>query len=86
MEVKKEELRLGNYLMELTSNDVFTVSTAWFYMSEANELCSRPIELTEEWLLKLGFWTISAGIDDGMRYIKGFQLWKCNDLWLCGGR
>jgi hypothetical protein len=43
----------------------------------------KPILLTEEWLLKLGFWTISAVVDDGMRYVAGFELWKCNDLWLC---
>ena len=41
-----------------------------------NEL--KPILLTEEWLLKFGF-----SIFKNMYFIKGMQIWKCNDLFLC---
>lgn len=49
------ELRFGIYLQELTSNDVFQVEKAFFTLLELNLECSRPIPLTEEWLIKLGF-------------------------------
>jgi hypothetical protein len=51
------ELRFGIYLQELTSNDVFQVEKAFFTLLELNLECSRPIPLTEEWLLKFGFST-----------------------------
>jgi hypothetical protein len=46
------ELRFGIYLQELTSNDVFQVEKDFFTLLELNLECSRPIPLTEEWLLK----------------------------------
>ena len=54
------ELRFGIYLQELTSNDVFQVEKAFFTLLELNLECSRPIPLTEEWLIKLGFQTGGA--------------------------
>jgi len=54
-ELKENEICIGNYLMELTSDDIFTVSSSWFSCIDVNILCSRPIPLTEEWLLNLGF-------------------------------
>jgi len=49
------ELRFGNLLMELTSDDVFKVSKSFFILLEVNLECSRPIPLTEEWIVKFGF-------------------------------
>ena len=46
--VSVTELRIGNLLMELTSDDVFLVT-------DRNIECCRPIPLLEEWLLNFGF-------------------------------
>jgi len=53
--MEAKELRIGNLLMELTSDDVFEVSDRFFAMLNVNLECSMPIPLTEEWLLKFGF-------------------------------
>jgi len=49
------ELRFGNLLMELTSDDIFKVKKAFFTLLELNLECSRKIPLTKEWLFKFGF-------------------------------
>ena len=51
------ELMIGNYLMELTSNDIFQVSESYYQALNVNLECSRPIPLTEKWLLDFGFQT-----------------------------
>ena len=53
--MKANELMIGNYLMELTSNDIFQVSESYYQALNVNLECSRPIPLTEQWLLDFGF-------------------------------
>lgn len=50
--MKANELRIGNYIMELTSDDIFTVKPSYYLALEVNLECSRPIPLTDEWFIK----------------------------------
>lgn len=65
------ELRLGNYVMDI-DNDILPVTTDTFYwISECvrNEDDYKPIELTEDILLKCGF------ISDEITFeLNGFML------------
>lgn len=86
MELKANELRIGNYLMELTSDDIFNVSASWFSMLDVNLLCSRPIPLTEEWLIKFGFekGLISTGNKESSGYTKDLIMmlqFQDSDIW-----
>jgi len=53
--IQANELRIGNYLKELTSDDIFQVKDSYYMALEVNLLCSRPITLTPQWVLELGF-------------------------------
>jgi hypothetical protein len=54
------ELRFGIYLQEIGTDEIFQVEDAFFTLLELNLQISKPIPLTEEWLLKLGFQTGGA--------------------------
>lgn len=41
----------------------------------------KPIPLTEEWLLKFGYWKLDH--KDAHFVIKGHTIWKCNNLLMC---
>jgi hypothetical protein len=72
------ELRIGNYLngkqghvvvTEIKTNNSVKIhdNTSSFYVG----ICLMPIELTKEWLLKLGFeFTVDTW------YLNGFALWE----------
>ena len=51
--MKATELRIGN-LIQSKENRIFKVTSEDLQFIEAGSLC-KPIPLTEEWLLKLGF-------------------------------
>lgn len=51
--MKANELRIGN-LIQSRGNCVFEVTAEDLQFIEAGSLC-KPIPLTEEWILKLGF-------------------------------
>jgi len=55
MELKSSDLRIGNLLMELTSDDIFYVTDRFFTILDVNLLCSRPIPLSVELLKKAGY-------------------------------
>ena len=41
------------------------------------------IPLTDEWLVKFGFEESEFVFSKNMYFIKGMQIWKCNDMFLC---
>ena len=43
----------------------------------------EPIQLTDEWLVKFGFEESEFVFSKNMYFIKGLQIWKCNDMFLC---
>ena len=49
------ELMFGNYLQEITSNDVFQVEKSFFTLLNLNLKTSKPILISEKWLLDFGF-------------------------------
>ena len=71
-EIKTSELRLGNYFQETTSKEIIQVENIskdkiGFSGYFTTGWQAEPIELTEEWLLKLGFdkdseYIVGAGI------------------------
>ena len=77
--MKSNEIRLGNLLMELTSNDIFEVKESYYQLLQVNLNCSRPIPLTEEWLLKFGYDLTT----ENHYALSGHLIWKCNDLFMC---
>ena len=52
--MEARELRIGNLLESANSERVFSVTIEDLVIIEAGSKC-RPIQLTEEWLLKFGF-------------------------------
>jgi hypothetical protein len=76
--MKTNELRIGNYLngkqgrvivTEIRTNNSVKIhdNTSSFYVG----ICLTPIEITKEWLLKLGF---EFAVDTW--YLNGFALWE----------
>jgi hypothetical protein len=51
--MKSNELRLGNWILDVQDNQIQVRKTYFVFMA-SYEIC-KPIPLTEEWLLKLGF-------------------------------
>ena len=88
MAIEANELRIGNYVKHNSEwcyrgEDVYIFK--WDVCDwEALGKCTlfveniEPIQLTEKWLLKFGF-----SIFENMYFIKGLQIWKCNDMFLC---
>jgi hypothetical protein len=72
--MKANELRIGNYVK---CNDVnmapYFMVTASFLKQNENEMSwfVEPIQLTKEWLLKIGFEFV---VDTW--YLNGFSLWE----------
>jgi hypothetical protein len=53
--MEAKELKIGNYLLKATNDDYFEVNLKDLKIINTGESKSRPIPLTEEWLLKFGF-------------------------------
>ena len=73
--MKANELRIGNTLKYYKSDDTFNVTVhdiGIIHTFEGKENCPEPIPLTEEWLVKFGFWKeqTTTGEIFGI-YVKG---------------
>jgi hypothetical protein len=81
MDIKPEELRIGNYITDIWADQIdekgnkkayqvikFTDKKAWYYKGNYSAEIKniRPVKLTEEWLLKFGF---KKSIYDGAFFI-----------------
>ena len=53
--MKAKELRIGNYLLNAKNDDYFEVELNDLEIIVTGKSKSRPIPLTEDWLLKFGF-------------------------------
>jgi hypothetical protein len=70
--MKATEVRVGNWATN-SNGDIFQIDTGAFFLLHQNkEWDIKPIILTEEWLLKLGF---DINIPYGWFY-RGFKLNK----------
>jgi hypothetical protein len=89
MEIEARELRIGNYISSMYEEGVTVIKSivedknwgGYFVVTENNKTSItmvKPILLTEEWLIKFGF-----SVFKDMYFIKGMQIWKCNDMFLC---
>ena len=82
--MKAKELRIGNYINAWLidgSWQVIKVDSGkkldFIYMQESNNIY-KPIPITEDWLVKLGFES------NGSYYqIEGMNIWKLNDMYIC---
>jgi hypothetical protein len=84
--MKATELRIGNYIDYTTEREIVTMQTTYEYIRliHNGNKNFKPIPLTEEWLLKLGFesdgiewWNgiLSIGIcKEGLRYLPTEQI------------
>lgn len=63
--MKAQELRLGNWILDITGNPVqvrgLTKNGVWIGPGPAPVSAFKPVPLTEEWLLKFGFEKIDEG-------------------------
>ena len=66
--MEASELRIGNSIMQ---DDDFVFVTWWrLELMENNKIEYKPIPLTEEWLVKLGFTRHHADYSNNVIYIK----------------
>lgn len=89
--MEAKELRIGNLIIYRIKDDL-DERKDWFEISkiDASDLDVlqagldydyQPIPLTEEWLLKFGYWKLDH--KDAHFVIKGHTIWKCNNLFMC---
>ncbi len=85
--MKAKELRLGNYVnIGLRNSDLRTdydILTASGLLDLScngykSSFIYKPIPLTEEWLIKLGYTKNRTYFN-----IAGHKVWMCNDIFLC---
>ena len=89
--MKANELRIGNYIsrpdlgtgnqiteqiLELLSKRAVTTGPCRVIVLYED---LKPIPLTEEWLLKMGYDLIT----ESHYALSGHLIWKCNDLFMC---
>lgn len=86
--MKPNELRIGNLLFHnnqiIAVNGIsphcgdFAINTdsSWVYLKNC-----KPIQLTEEWLLKFGY--LPCSFAENHFYTKGHVIWNCNGQFLC---
>lgn len=83
--MKSSELRIGNYLydrndklaiVEEINEDDFKA-----YSGMATSLLLKPIPLTKEWLMNLGYFPCS--FSENHYSIIGHRVWQCNEMFLC---
>ena len=85
----QKQIRIGNHLLGKCIDDLDDRKEWWeiYKIQDAEHLMAikdgwdRPIELTEEILLKCVF--IPCSIIDNHFNISGMCIWKCNDMFLC---
>ena len=68
--MKANEVRIGNYINYETEREIVTMQITYEYIRliHNGDKKFKPIELTEEWLLKFGFKQISERV-----YIKNYH-------------
>jgi len=65
--MKANELRIGNYAYDIDLNQEFEIQAIDIVELQAETIdFYKPIELTEEWLIKFGFKTL-----DKYTFVKG---------------
>lgn len=90
--IKTHELRLGNIVsvnkgFEMTVVAIFKDTVYLDFEGNEGDIWEEkeedifPVPLTEELLLKFGYWKL--GNKDVHFVIKGHSIWKCNDLFMC---
>ena len=88
--MKANELRIGNYIFADLYNDKYILVESIcsknedIFNSECGEIpltSLKPIPLTEEILLKCGYFKLEHL--DTHFVIKGHTIWICNDMFLC---
>jgi hypothetical protein len=81
--MKAKELRIGNYLLNAKNDDYFEVELNDLEIIDTGKSKSRPIPLTEKWLLKFGlFYENEIGhFGDGY---SGIQLMNISDKYFRG--
>lgn len=84
--MESRDLRVGNYLLYndrvvIVDEILFEGINLTHEGAEYEYRDLKPIELSEEILLKCGF--VPCSIIENNFNIKGMCIWKCNDMFLC---
>jgi hypothetical protein len=83
--MEAKELRIGNYVDWNGEKAIISQLLEKDVCFKCGEDCLyediNPIKLTEEWLLKFGYWKLD---NKDIHFVtKGHIIWKCNNLLMC---
>lgn len=78
--IQPHELRLGNYVYSTNHKQVFKITQ----LSFDEPILDKPIPITEDELIKLGYELLVDNSGNIFFSTKGHLIWKCtNDLFMC---